>query len=372
MGGPQRRWLAVARRLRPENVETVFLVPDGDDEFAEKVIDADFTVRRISQQRVRTPSAMRPNLRFLGTFPRVVRDVSKVISAEDIDLVQANMPLNLPVARAASKSESALLWHFNDMLVPWPINRLVGRMARRWSDQIAVTSRPVHDHFFDSSVRTSTLYPPVDIDEFDPKIIDLDERQFREELDISSDALVVGIIGNINPIKGHDVFLRSIAKLGVDRMDIDVIAVGATLDTQVRYKNRLLRLRSRLGLEDVVNFVGWRSDIPEIISLLDVFVCPSLSESGPMVVLEAMAMGCPVVTSNVGLVPEHFEDGKHAWIVEPGDSEALAVAISDALQSPSKRKIRAKRAQILVRDELSLNRSAESVREVYAEAMCGR
>jgi glycosyltransferase involved in cell wall biosynthesis len=180
---------------------------------------------------------------------------------------------------------------------------------------------------------------------------------------------VVGTVGNLNPIKGQDRLIRALRTV-VDAVgEVAVPVVGAELDSQRDYADRLRRLRDEAGLRDAVQFVGWRSDVPELLSLFDLFVCPSLTESGPMVVLEAMAIGCPVVTTEVGLIPEHFTD-EHAWIVPPDDEAALADAIVDALRSPDEQAARAERAREVVSERLSLSAAVERHREVY-EALAG-
>jgi glycosyltransferase involved in cell wall biosynthesis len=82
-----------------------------------------------------------------------------------------------------------------------------------------------------------------------------------------------------------------------------------------------------------VTFTGWRDDIPELLSLFDLFVLASVTEACPIVVLEAMAMECPVVATDVGGVRELIPGDDYGWVVPPEDHRALSTAISDAIAS---------------------------------------
>lgn len=359
LGGPQIRSLNVARRLRDRDVETVFLVPTGTDEFADEAVAAGFEVRRVNFPRIRRPRLVGENVAFLTSFRRTVASVARVIDEEAIDVVHASMSTNLPTASACTRTDAALVWHLNATVLPWPLNRGVGYLARRWSDEIVVSSRRVREYYLPDATPTTTIYPPVDLERFDPDRVHVDEQALRADLGLAPETPVVGTVGNLNSIKGQDRLIRAVERVVDEWGEISVPLIGAELDSQRDYARRLRRLRDEAGLADAVEFVGWRSDVPELLALFDLFVCPSLTESGPMVVLEAMAMGCPVVTTDVGLVPEHFEDGVHARIVAPGDADALADAIESALSESEERAARAKRARRVVAESLSLKTAAE-------------
>ena len=111
------------------------------------------------------------NVRFLITFRRTIRRIQDLLNSLEPDIVHVNTPYNFQTARAAFHSDGAIVWHFNDTLTPWPINRIAGRLATRWADEIVVSADAVQDHFFPPEVGTRTLYPPVDLDEFDSHIV---------------------------------------------------------------------------------------------------------------------------------------------------------------------------------------------------------
>ena len=97
-------------------------------------------------------------------------------------------------------------------------------------------------------------------------------------------------------------------------------------------KNELEQLARDLGIENDVEFVGEREDIPQILSIMDIFVLPSALEGFSNVILEAMATGLPVVATNVGGIPELVVNKQTGILVPPDEPEELAKAIVDLLR----------------------------------------
>lgn len=364
MGGPQRRSLDVARRLKSRGIETVFMIPTGDDAFATAAADAGFETHRVTLSRLRSPSKIRENVRFVADFLPTVRNVSMLIRERDIDVVHANMVVNFQTALAAAKTSVPLAWHFNDTLTPSPVKQVASYLGTRWADKIVVAADAVHDYYFSSQTSSQTIYAPVDTTQFDPGQINIDEQALRSDLGIAADIPIVGTVGNINPIKGHKFLLQAASKV-IDSKQIAVPVVGAELDSRKAYFEKLLSLRSELGLEEQVTFVGFRSDIPELLSLFDVFVLPSIAEACPIVVLEAMGMKCPVIATAVGGVPEEIPDDGYGWLVPPKDSSALASAIQEALENPVEAERRAENARDRAESMFSLTACTDRHEKLY-------
>ena len=96
-------------------------------------------------------------------------------------------------------------------------------------------------------------------------------------------------------------------------------------------------LRERLGVDGAVRLLGVRNDVPDILAALDVAVCCSDFEGGPLSVMEYMGAGLPVVATRVGGLPELVKDGETGVLVEPRDPAALAAAIGELLDDPGRR-----------------------------------
>lgn len=136
--------------------------------------------------------------------------------------------------------------------------------------------------------------------------------------------LTLGVFGRMSPEKGHQVLLDALALAKDELPDIKVLFAGDGQEEQA------LRARSqRLGLDSMVHFLGYQSDMTPLYHGIDLLVLPSLSEGLPNVALEAMSHGRPVLATKVGAVPEVLEDGVTGWLVTPGSVTALAGKLRD-------------------------------------------
>lgn len=143
----------------------------------------------------------------------------------------------------------------------------------------------------------------------------------RAELGIAPNVLLFGTAGRLTAVKAqHDFLYAANVILKHEPAAAFLIAGEGVLGNDLR------SLARRLGIESHVCFTGERRDVFDLIAALDVFVLPSLAEGIPMVLLEAMALGTPVVATAVGGVPEMITNGETGVLVPPGDPAALAEA----------------------------------------------
>lgn len=361
LGGPGTRTLDIACNLRSSDVESVFVIPEGGNSLSDVVKERGGHVERIQLPRLRSPRRIRDNLRFFTEFRQTVNNYGSLIDRINADIVHVNTPYNFHPAIAASRSPAKLVWHFNDSLTPIPLKIPSSAAAKIFADTIVADSKRVIDYYSLPDEETQVLYPCVNYSKFDAGPIP-DFLPFGR----GDEKPTIGCVGNLNPVKGQDKLLRALPRIIENIGSVTVRFVGARLESQTRYYDRLQQIVTELGLEEYVDFVGRKSEIPGELSAFDLFVLPSLSESGPIVLLEAMAAGVPVVTTDVGIVSEQVEDGRHAWVVPPKSVEPLANATIDALRSPGERNRRAKNAKELVKDRFS----AEKISQQYLQMYC--
>jgi glycosyltransferase involved in cell wall biosynthesis len=188
--------------------------------------------------------------------------------------------------------------------------------------------------------------------------------RLRAELGIGEDVPVVGIVGRMVPVKNHSLLFDAMALLR-DRMDPapHLIVVGSG--------EREHALRSYVadkGLEDVVHWLGWRKDLPQVFPAFDVTALTSLDEGTPVSLIESLASGTPVVSVAVGGVPEILEGGGLGRLVENASDHEVADAIESVLVSPPSPED-AERAQRLVLERFSVERLAADIERLYADAL---
>ncbi|HWB09121.1 MAG TPA: glycosyltransferase [Pirellulales bacterium] len=166
----------------------------------------------------------------------------------------------------------------------------------------------------------------VDTERFRPLPANTD---LRVDLGLPPDAPVAAIVAALRPEKNHELFLAAAARIHHARPDARLLVIGDGAE-----RSKLETLTSQLGLTDSVSFLGTRSDIPELLSLVDVLLLTSHMEANPVSILEALACGKPVVATRVGSIPESVHDGKNGYLVAPGDEEALASRVLDLFAAP--------------------------------------
>lgn len=157
--------------------------------------------------------------------------------------------------------------------------------------------------------------------------------EVRCSLGIEGAGGVVGIVAALIPLKGHRYFLEAAAYAVKEFPKIQFLIIGDGPE-----RANLEALARQLGVDSNVLFLGPRRDIERLLSAMDIFVLASLRESFPLSIREAMAMGCPVVATWVGGIPELIRDGESGCLVAPADGIALGKAIVNLLADPELRR----------------------------------
>jgi D-inositol-3-phosphate glycosyltransferase len=171
---------------------------------------------------------------------------------------------------------------------------------------------------------------------FDPGLYD--PKKARKRYDLPLNRRLVGVIGRLDPQKGQEEFLRSLPLVLKEHSDVFYVILGEETRGEEGFRRRLVNLSYELGIQERVRFLPFTENVPEFMAAIDVFVMPSYSETFGLVLIEAMAMGKPVVATGAGGVPEIVEDGRDGLLIPPRDEKALAEAISLLLKNSSLRK----------------------------------
>ncbi|MCA9271200.1 MAG: glycosyltransferase, partial [Planctomycetales bacterium] len=150
--------------------------------------------------------------------------------------------------------------------------------------------------------------------------------QLRHELGIPADAPVAGLVAALRPEKNHELFLETAALVSRRIPAAHFVLAGDGPQRQI-----IEAAIDRLKLRDRVHLLGTRSDVPEVLSTCDVFLLTSDNEASPVSILEAMAVGLPVVATQVGSVPESVVQGETGFLAPPGDAAALAAGVEPLL-----------------------------------------
>jgi glycosyltransferase involved in cell wall biosynthesis len=192
----------------------------------------------------------------------------------------------------------------------------------------------------------------------------------RDERAKNSELFHIGLIGRISPWKGQHIFLRAAAHVSKKFPNARFVIVGAPLFGEEEYEQVVRDLPGQLRIENVVEFAGFRSDIEQVISELDLVVHASVTgEPFGQVIIEGMAAGKPVVATNGGGVPEIVQDGSTGILVPMGDVQAMADAICEIMTNPARGRAMGIMGRQRVQDFFTVELTAGKVEAVYRKVL---
>ncbi|MDH4186050.1 MAG: glycosyltransferase family 4 protein [Nitrospira sp.] len=214
---------------------------------------------------------------------------------------------------------------------------MIERMAARWADCVFVDTESVRQ----DGLRAGVVEDPsklvvvpmgINVEQFSPAFVR--PADLRESLGLPSESLVVGTVARLVPDKGLECFLRMAALIVVSRQDTRFLIVG-----EGPLREELARQARELRIDAHVVFAGHRTDIPDLMALMDVFVLPTRREGFGVVFAEAMAMERPTVGSRIGPVAEVVEEGVTGYLAPPDMPEEFAARVLALLADPAKRRM---------------------------------
>lgn len=294
------------------------------------VITRESVLRRVNFKPHKLP-------RFFWNLLRDTVALARIIRKENVRLVYSNTAAVLAGARAAKKCRIPNLYHIHEIITdpPW-MAKAVARMVLKHSCAVIAVSQAVREQLLRYSCSgdppVEVIHNGIDASCFDPVG---DVMKIRRELGAGPENVLYGVIGRIHPWKGQSYFVES-ARLVADVCPrARFVIVGGTFPGYEHLVEELHKQIYRLGLRDRCRVLPHRTDIPQIMRALDVFVLPStLPDPLPTVVLEAMAAERPVVATAHGGALEMVLHGDTGLLAPHQDvcafSEALLALADDA------------------------------------------
>lgn len=209
------------------------------------------------------------------------------------------------------------------------------RLTARITDRIiTLTEQEKQDHLrfaVAAEEKFAVIHSGVELRNFLDVFVDPEDM--KEKLGIPQGSFVVGTVGRLTPVKGQKHLIEAAAKVVQQKPDSLFVFLG---DGELLAG--LTETASVLGIKDHLKFLGWRPDVADVMSAFDIFVLPSLNEGMGKVLVEAMALGKPIIASNVGGIQDLIRHGENGLLVPPASSAILADAILDLYENPDTRK----------------------------------
>ena len=242
--------------------------------------------------------------------------------------------------------------------------RMVYRSVSRHGTMVAV-SQDLKQFIFDkvgvAQNRVQVIYNGVAPAQM---VTDEEAQKCKAELEVSGCYPLLGVVGSLYPVKGHRFLLEAMPEiLGLwPKARLLVIGRG---ELEVALKEQV----ERLAIGANVHFLGMRQDVPRLLSVLDVFVLPSLSEGLSLALLEAMASGKPVVATRVGGNPELIDHGRTGFLVQSEDAKDLAANLLKLLNDSGTMQQFGRQARERVQQYFSIEQVVDRYRDLYARSL---
>lgn len=205
----------------------------------------------------------------------------------------------------------------------------------------------------------------VDVDRFQP--CPETGLELRRQLNIPADAPVCGLVAALRQEKNHLLFLRTAAKVQHQLADAHFVIVGDGPE-----REKLEAAARSTEFTDQIHFLGTRSDIPQLLTTLDLFLLTSHNEANPVSILEAMAVGLPVVSTRVGSVEESVAEGVTGHLAQPGDADQLAGHVLKLLHDPSTARKMGQVGRQTVIADWSLQRMVQGYQRLISDIYRGK
>ena len=359
-GGTETQFMTLSRRLDPGRFDLEFACLRRWGPFVQELAE-----RRIPLSEY--PVTTFRSVQALAQQARLVRHIAR----RGIKIVHAyNFYGNVfavPPARLAAPVVIASIRDCAPYLTA--MQKRVQRYACQFADCVLVNATAVKDWLIGEGYDASKIVVirnGVDLAALNRPA---DPHLIRRELGLAPHTPLVAVVSRLTPLKGLENLLEAAAMLKPRYPDARFLIVGETSPMEVPYLGELKELADRLGVGDRVIFTGRRSDVPALLSAINVSVMPSLNEALSNVLLESMGAGAPTVATRVGGTPEALVHEQSGLLVAPGDSRAIADAVGRLLDNPTLAQRLGQAGRTLIKERFSVDRMVQSTQDLYAELL---
>jgi glycosyltransferase involved in cell wall biosynthesis len=246
--------------------------------------------------------------------------------------------------------------------------RAIETVLARVTDRLVAVSPEVRDELVGLGVAPASKFSVIRLGiELEPRVaFDGDPREVRRRLGVDPDRFVVGWFGRMTAVKRTDDLLSMLASLRERGVDALLLLVGDGDD-----RERLEQRAHDLGLARSCLFLGYQEDVAAWYAVCDAVVLTSASEGTPVTIIEALAAGRPVVATGVGGVPDVVDEGETGFLVDPGDTAALAERLATLAGDPALGTRMGEEGRARVLERYAVERLVDDVDALYAELLAG-
>ncbi len=365
LGGAELNLLDLGKFYRDSCLVGLF----ADGSFREALEENQIPVRILSNQQLKISknSDFWQSITKVGQIIPLIKEVVQL--SHDYDLIYANTQKAMVVGAIVSLlTRKPLIFHLHDILSPEhfsQVNRqLAVSLANRFASLVIANSHATKEAFMEAGGRNNlveVVYNGFDLEKYQ----NLEERarQLRQELNLEGSYLV-GNFSRLSPWKGQHILLEALTHCP----KAIAILVGDALFGEDEYVQELHQQVKQLGLAERVMFLGFRSDIPQLMSMCDLVVHTSIAaEPFGRVIVEAMLCQKPVIATAAGGAVELIENGQTGWLTPPKDPLKLAEIINQCQKEPATAKAISQAGKISAKQRFNLSSIEQQIERLLSQ-----
>jgi glycosyltransferase involved in cell wall biosynthesis len=335
-GGPQRRIVDVAVKLRKHGIETTVIYPKGDSQIFQRELH-EKEIGAIPLEMHRLSRSSKHILSYVVSFVPEVLVLTRVINKGKSDVIHCNGSWQVKGVIAAKIAGVRVVWHLNDTRNNRVIHFLFKVLSVLPCEAYIVAARRVRETLSAELAKARTIFviqAPVDTEKFSVGRTSID-RELHEN--IMEGCMNIVTVGNVNQAKGLENFIEMASILNGKYTNLKFYCIGDCFEGKKEYLESLKQMCEQLGVKNI-SFVNGIKDVRSFLKGTDIYVCASLHEASPMSVWEALSMERPIVSTDVGDISSFITDGENGFVVPPGNSEALAEKVEILLKDKELRR----------------------------------
>lgn len=352
IGGAEILAARIGRRLQ-DRYRFIYLCLDEIGALGQELRDDGFAVHHLSRKA--------------GLDIGCVRRLRKVLHGEQVDVIHAHQftPYFYATLARAPLSHPSVLFTEHGRFhpdYPRPKRMLYNKLATGRRDHVVAVGEAVRQALIDNEgfapARVRVIYNGINLAAYQTPSESTRARS-RAEWGIADSTLLIAHVARLDPIKDHLTSMRAVKTLVENGVDARLLIVGDGPE-----RSKIEQARAELGPE-LYRMAGMRRDVPQILAGADVFMLTSHSEGIPLTVIEAMAAGLPVVSTNVGGLPEIVLDEQTGFLAPAQDSQALARQLERLAREPVRARQLGQAGRNLAFDRFSEDAMLAAYEECY-------
>jgi len=297
----------------------------------------------------------------LATIPRI----AALVKQAEIDVIYTvDRTVGMHISYAVSRLTGCPLMLCAQHYYYLEYNSFIHQLLIHHASCITVLSESMRQQFLpyvNDPTKLIVVHNAIDVESFEHS---RDRLTMRSELGLEPSVPLVALVGRIDPWKGQAELIRAAAIVLDTHPEAIFLLVGRGDSGYVREMEQLVK---ELEVEKNILFLGYRNDIPDILSMVDIATMPSYHEPFGLVAIEAMAMGKPVIATKAGAVPEFIVDGEMGLLIPPRDVEALADALTVLLDNPDRASQMGSQGRKHVAHSYSARRYQQKIEQLFKQ-----